>query len=319
MLTYILFIIGFVFLIKGADFLVSGSGSIARKLGISPLVIGLTIVSFGTSAPELVVNIMASLDGNADIAIGNIIGSNIANILLILGVAAAIYPIKVKNSTAFKEIPFSLLAVVVLFFLVNDRMLDGGTIDLLSRIDGLVLLSFFIIFMYYVFSLALNGRKKLDDEDEIEELPYIKAIFLCIAGLLGLFFGGEWIVNGAVFVAESLNISKAVIGLTIIAFGTSLPELATTVVAARKKQTDMAIGNVVGSNIFNIFWILGLSSTINPIPFNADANQDVAMVVLATMLMFAFLYVHHRHQIDRWQGYVFLAIYIVYTVYLFFR
>ncbi|HOX97070.1 MAG TPA: calcium/sodium antiporter, partial [bacterium] len=273
MWLYILFALGFPALLKGADLLVDGSVSIAKKFNISNIVIGLTIVAFGTSMPELVVNIMAGLNGNNEIAIGNVLGSNIANIFLILGVAALIYPLSTKQNTVWKEIPFSLLAILVLGTLVNDQFIDGGPISILSRIDGFILLAFFIIFFYYIIGIS-KGDKSAAEAD-LKEMATWKSFLYIALGLVGLMFGGKWVVDGAVAIATALNISQSLIGLTIVAVGTSLPELATSAVAAYKKQTDIAIGNVVGSNIFNIFWILGLGSIINPIIFTPKSNIDI--------------------------------------------
>lgn len=314
MLTYILFFIGFAVLIKGADLLVEGASSLAARLGVSALVIGLTIVAFGTSAPELIVNLLASYSGNTDIAIGNILGSNIANILLILGVSAVVYPLTVKRSTIWKEIPFALLAVVVLWFMVSDQVIDGAGQNILSRIDGLILISFFIIFLYYVFGIAKQGGE--NTEEKIVVLPTYKSLGMIALGLVGLVVGGKWIVDGAVTIATSFGLSEALVGLTVVAVGTSLPELATSIVAAYKRNVDIAIGNVVGSNIFNIFWILGVSAIINPLPFAAALVSDVAMAVVATILLFAVLFVGQRHTVDRWQGWFFVAVYIAYVAYL---
>jgi cation:H+ antiporter len=319
-MTYILFFIGFVALIKGADWLVSGASSIASRYGISALVIGLTIVAFGTSAPELAVNILASLQGSTDIAIGNILGSNIANILLILGISAMIYPLAVQKGTVWKEIPFALLAVVVLAFLANDVLIDGDTVSSLSRIDGLILGSFFAIFLYYVFSTAKVSANTDETESERpEQMSYAKAFLLVIGGMAGLVVGGKWIVDGAVAFASGFGVSEALIGLTVVAIGTSLPELATSAVAAYRRNVDIAIGNVVGSNIFNIFWILGVSSIIKPLPFSPDSNVDVMMTVFVTILLFLALFVGRRHLLERWQGGVFVLIYIIYIVYLVMR
>ncbi|HMS91492.1 MAG TPA: calcium/sodium antiporter, partial [Candidatus Absconditabacterales bacterium] len=277
-MIYILFVIGFVFLIKGADMLVEGASSVAKKFHISDLVIGLTIVAIGTSAPELVVNIMASIKGSAGIAIGNVLGSNIANILLILGVSAITYPITVKKATTFKEIPFSLLAVLVLGFVANDAIIDGASFSGITRIDGLVLLSFFAIFMYYVFGIS-RTENDLPEEVTVKKMSGWKSIIFIIIGLIGLTLGGQWIVDGAIQIAKIFGVSETVIGLTIVAVGTSLPELATCVVAAMKKKSDIAIGNIIGSNIFNIFWILGLSAIISPLPFNIGLDRDVLMTI----------------------------------------
>lgn len=233
MLTYILFIIGFVILIKGANLLVDGAASIANKLKISSIVIGLTIVAFGTSAPEFIVNIFASVQGNTEIAIGNILGSNIANILLILGISAIIYPLATQKNTVWKEIPLSLLTAILLGVLVNDTLIDGGTFSGLTRIDGIVLLSFFLIFLYYTFGIAKVSGENSDLE--IKQLSNLKSTIYIVGGLLGLVIGGKWIVDGAIKIAELFNVSQSLIGLTVVAIGTSLPELATSAVAAYKR------------------------------------------------------------------------------------
>ena len=276
-------------LIKGADYLVTGASSLAFKLGIAPLVIGLTIVAFGTSAPELIVNLLASFSGNTDIAIGNILGSNIVNILVILGVSAIIYPLTVRKSTVWKEIPFALLAVVVLAFLASDALIDGAATSWLTRIDGLILISFFAIFLYYIVGIA-----KQSPEDTLEkpaDLSLMRSGLLILVGLIGLVVGGKWIVDGAIVFAQSLGVSQALIGLTIVAIGTSLPELATSVVAAYKKNTDIAVGNIVGSNILNIFWILGISAFITPLPFAPVMTIDILVTLFASLLLFLALFV----------------------------
>lgn len=317
-LTYFLFIIGFFLLIKGADWLVDGSSSLAKKWGIPSLVIGLTIVSFGTSAPELIVNILASTADSNDLAIGNILGSNIANILLILGVAAMIYPLTVKKGTVWKEIPFSLLAVLMLAVMVSDVWLDGTTYDVLSRSEALVMLGFFVIFMYYVFGVT---RAQGSDGDDLEVKIYhpMLAALMIVTGLIFLFLGGKWIVDGAVAIAQNLGVSEGLIGLTVVAIGTSLPELATSAVAAYKKNVDIAVGNVVGSNIFNIFWILGVSGVISPISFSSKMIFDVGVAVFVTLLLFLFMFVGKRLVLQKWQGAVMVAAYVVYTAILIWR
>ena len=314
MLTYCLFVIGFFILIKGAGLLVDGASAIADKFKISPLVIGLTIVAFGTSAPELAVNIFASAAGSSEIAIGNIIGSNIANILLILGVSALIYPLTSKKNTVWKEIPLCLLAAVVVGLMANDFLIDGASFSGLSRIDGLVLLSFFIIFIYYSFGIA--KQQESPDDCEIKNLNLVKSIFYIVIGLIGLVVGGNWIVSGAIKLASGFGISESLIGLTVVAIGTSLPELATSAIAAYKKQADIAIGNVVGSNIFNIFWILGISSVIRPLPFNPANNIDFLIMIIATVILFAIMFIGKKRIIERWQGIAMISIYVAYTLFL---
>lgn len=310
MLTYFLFIVGFFILIKGADLLVDGSSSIAKRLKIPSIVIGLTIVAFGTSAPEFVVSLLASIEGHTDLAIGNILGSNIANILLILGVAAIIFPITAKKNTALKEIPLSLLAITVLGLMVNDKTGFYG----LSRIDGLVLLTFFVAFLYYTFSVS-KKNKDVPIED-IKKISTKKSIVFIFLGLLGLTLGGKWIVDGAIKIAEIFKLSESLIGLTIVAIGTSLPELATSAIAAYKKQTDIAIGNVIGSNIFNIFWILGFSAVITPIPFNRSSNLDIAVVIIASLILFSVMFIGKKRTIERWQGATMVFLYIAYITFL---
>lgn len=314
MITYILFIIGFFLLIKGADLLVDGASSIAKKLNISSIVIGLTIVAFGTSMPELIVNLFAVSSGNTEIAIGNVLGSNIANIFLILGISAIIFPLVSKKNTVWKEIPLSLMAAVVLGTMANDKLIDGRSFSELSRIDGIILVAFFIIFLYYTFGIAkVSGEAS---EDEIKEFTYLKSSLFVLFGLAGLTLGGKWIVDGAVKIAQLFNISQSLIGLTIVAVGTSLPELATSAIAAYKKQSDIAIGNVVGSNIFNIFWILGLSSVIKPLPFNADSGLDILMTIIASLMLFLIMFIGKKHTVERWQGVMMVSIYIGYIVLL---
>lgn len=315
MLTYFLFVLGFVFLIKGADLLVEGSSSIAKKLKISSIVIGLTIVAFGTSAPEFIVNIFASAKGNTDIAIGNILGSNIANIFLILGISALIYPLTAKKNTVIKEIPLSLLAAVIVGLMANDALIDGHGFSAITRIDGFILLAFFVIFLYYTFGITKSTEDLIEKED-VKVLTSSRSIFFILLGLLGLVFGGKWIVDGAIKIAEIFGVSQSLIGLTVVAIGTSLPELATSAVAAYRKQSDIAIGNVVGSNIFNIFWILGFSAVVHPLPFNPTSNRDILMAIFASVLLFVAMFVGKKRVVERWQGACMIGIYVFYIIFL---
>lgn len=314
-ITYALFILGFALLIKGADYLVEGASAVALRFGWSPLFIGLTIVAFGTSAPELFVNVSASLSGAEDLAVGNILGSNISNILLILGTAALITPLTVKTTTISREIPLSLLAVVVLGIVVNDRVLNAGTENILSRGDGLVLIAFFTIFMYYAASIRSAEAQELPVH---KHRPWLSALMI-IGGLAGLTLGGQWIVEGGRAIAVALGLSEALVGLTVVAVGTSLPELAASGVAAYKGKTDLAIGNVIGSNIFNIFWVLAVSSVISPITFSARLNFDIATVVLVTLVLLGALYAGKRRVLQRWEGYVFVMGYVAYIAFLVYR
>lgn len=318
MFQYILLVIGFILLIKGANLLVDGASSVAKRLSISDLVIGLTVVAFGTSTPELFVNIFASIKGNTDIAIGNVLGSNIANIFLILGVSALIFPLGVGKGTVWKEIPLSLLAALLLGAMANDRLIDKSDTSALTRIDGLVFLAFFIIFMYYSFGIA-KRIEGIDSHLPQKQHGLLKSLLLIVGGLVGLGVGGNWIVGGAVYIASRLGVSQSLIGLTIVAVGTSLPELATSAVAAYKKNVEIAVGNVIGSNIFNIFFVLGLSSIIKPLPFHPSSNVDIGVVILASLLLFLWMFTGKRRSLDRWEGMVFLILYGCYITFLVFK
>ena len=323
MLTYILFIIGFALLVKGADFLVNGASAIARRLKVSDLIIGLTIVAFGTSAPELIVNIFASAQGNTQIAIGNVIGSNIFNIFLILGISAIIFPLLVTKSTVWKEIPFCLFATLLLGLLVNDNLFfQNSSISGLSRIDALIFILFFITFLFYVFR-NVKKQRKMDTNQlslDIKKFSLGKSLFFIIFGLIILNIGAKWVVDGAVELALFFGVSQSLIGLTIVAAGTSLPELATSAVAAYKKKTDIAIGNIVGSNIFNILLILGISAMIGPLPFSVESNIDIGVAILAPLLLFITMFTgRKKHLLERWEGVLFLLIYIIYISFIIIR
>ena len=325
-----LLIVGILFLIKGADWLVDGASGIAKRIGISDLIIGLTVVAFGTSMPELVVNIMSSLQGANDLAIGNVVGSNIANILLILGIAAVITPIAVKTSTVWNEIPLALLAALILMLMANDHIVDKYPISELSRSDGLSFLAFFVIFLWYIFKLAKQGEKELGDSSQTKR-SILSGTALLIGGIVLLVLGGKFTVDGAIHIATALGLSQSLIGLTVVAVGTSLPELATSIVAALKKKADIAVGNIVGSNIFNIFWILGVSATIQPLRFQPALNVDLGVTVFATVVLFFAVhtgYLHHRlffwkqrehHVVERGDGLLMLTLYVIYIGYLIWR
>ena len=315
MLVYLLFAIGFVLLIKGADWLIEGSADIARKFRIPEIVIGLTVVAFGTSAPELAVNIIASINGNNGLAIGNIVGSNIANVLLILGVAGTITSLSVQKNTVWREIPFSLFAALLLGFLVNDQLSGDSQTDQISRADGLILVAMFALFIFYTFRLGKNNlTEELPEADDTR--PMWKSIGMLLTGLAGLVIGGHWIVEGAVSLARLFGYSESFVGFTIVAIGTSLPELATAVVAVRKGNTDLAIGNVIGSNVFNIFWVLGLSATISPMDFNAEDNFSILLNIGCSAVLFILLFIGKRHTLQKWQSVLLLFGYLAYIVYL---
>lgn len=315
-MDYVYLIIGLAIVVFGSNWLVDGASSLAKKWKVNDLVIGLTVVAFGTSSPELAVNIFASVSGNSEMAIGNVIGSNIFNILLILGVASIIFPLTVHSNTVFKEIPLSLLAAIIVFVCVNDVLINHDSISEIDHTDGLILIAFFIIFMYYTFIIA-----KSTSPDEIESynvLPVWKTLVLLLTGFCGLIIGAKFMVDGATGIAESLGMSQRVIGLTIVAAGTSVPELATSVVAALKKKSDIAVGNVVGSNIFNIFFILGISSVIKPIPVGPGVSLDLIVCIVATVILFFLVSVEKHHRIVRSHGIIFILLYIAYVTYLIF-
>ena len=311
-MTIALLIAGFVLLVLGANFLVDGASSVARRLGVSDLVIGLTIVAFGTSAPELLVGAVAAVQGTTDIAVGNVLGSNLFNILAILGLAGVIRPLSIQQSTVWKEIPLGLLAAVLIAILGNDMFIDGQGRSVLSRGDGLVLLSFFVIFIYYVVGMAGKTRQDRSGESgRVFSMPVALGLLVLGSGMLAL--GAKWVVDSAVVLATEMGVAQSVIGLTIVAAGTSLPELATSAVASFKGKADVAVGNIVGSNIFNIFLILGVAATIHPLPMGAYANFDIAAVVLASLLLFVFAKLGFRyHQLERWECAILLALYGTY-------
>lgn len=314
-LPSLLLLLGFVILIKGADFLVNGASSIAKKNGISNLAIGLTVVAFGTSLPELIVSLFSAVDGRVDAAFGNVIGSNIFNLLFILGIAGIIYPLVVQRNTVKYEVPLSLLAVGVLFLVVNDAQLWGSDGNLLSRIDALILLIFFVAFLYYIYRTMTNSTDIEEGEPvKIYKTP-VSLGFITI-GLVGLVGGGKLVVDSAIDIAHYFDLSERFIGLTILAAGTSLPELATSAVAAYRKNTDIAIGNVVGSNIFNIFFILGITGMVTPIPYSTVMNMDLYILAGSTVLLMVFMFTLNTRKLDRWEAAIMLVLYVAYTLYL---
>ncbi|WP_372754756.1 calcium/sodium antiporter [Labilibaculum sp.] len=304
--------VGFVLLIKGADWMVSGSSAFAKKNNISNIAIGLTIVAFGTSAPELVVNSFASFHGYSDIVFGNVIGSNNFNLFIILGIVGLISPIIVQSNTVWKEIPLSLFAVLILYLLSNSFFFQESSI--LTRFDGLVLLVMFGFFLFYVY-------RQLKTEDTVSEIAIIpmstlKIWSLIILGLLGLILGGKFVVDNAVEVASRMGVSEKIIGLTIVAAGTSLPELVTSVVAVLRKNNDIAIGNIIGSNIFNILLIISVSSFVKPIEFNSLFNIDIYILAGGTIFLFIAMFTGRKKKLDRWEAALLLGSYLAYSVYL---
>jgi cation:H+ antiporter len=317
MLTYILFILGFYFLARGAGLLVDGSASLAKRFGVSNIVIGLTIVAFGTSAPEFVVNIISSVRGNSDLVLGNIIGSNISNILLVLGATAMIYPLRVKKVAVWKEMQLSVVAVIAVIVMINDAFFGANHENIITKTDGIILILFFVLFMYFMFSAYRSSGA-----ENIEGTPIYKpakASLMVFVGLLGLVLGGKWIVDGALLIASNFGVSEGFIGLTLLALGTSLPELATSFVAAYKKNVDLAVGNIIGSNIFNIFGVLGVSAIINPVRLDFSLNSDLMLLLIVTFMILSLVLFRDEHNINRKQGFLFLLIYALYLVFLFYR
>jgi len=316
-MEYVLLLIGFLILVKGADFFVEGSSEIATFLRIPPLLIGLTIVAFGTSAPEAAVSISAAIKGTGDIAVGNVVGSNLFNILFILGVTALIQPLVVERQTIKKEIPFALLGSVVLFVLIADRLLTNVD-DVLTRGDGLVLLTYFCVFMYYILEVAKNSREQFELDDIDPSSTNIgKYVMYTIGGLVAIVFGGDMVVKNAIVIAMSLGMSETLVGLTIVAVGTSLPELITSVTAALKNKSEIAVGNIVGSNIFNIFFILGISAVIHPIVVDSKIIIDTVIMTLITVILLIFSLTHSK--ITRAEGIAFMLMYAGYMAYILMR
>lgn len=310
------FVVGLLLIMKGADWLTDGASSIARKFNISTLVIGLTIVAFGTSAPELVVSSMASISGETDIAIGNVVGSNIFNVLAIMGITALIAPVPVKGNNIKYEVPLAILASVAVFVMASDALFNGGGANIITRGEGIILLCFFLIFLAYTFAIARNGVDA-EGQAEVKLMPMWKSILLFLVGLGCLVFGGDTMVDGASGIAEFLGVSQSIIALTIVSAGTSFPELVTSIVAARKGDTDMAMGNVVGSNIFNIFLILGAAATISPLSGGSITMVDYGLLLFSIVaLWLACKFGKTYHKITRTEGAMLVLCCIAYYSYL---
>lgn len=335
-----LIILGCAALIKGADWLVEGASALAKKYGVSDIVIGLTVVAFGTSMPEFVVNMVAVGQGSTEIAITNVLGSNIINIFVILGFTALIFPISSQKSTRRFDIPFSLIAalLVLLFAIYNSpswlqvehifnmniadpTLHDLGSIQMgqgnggfISGVGGSILLIFFLIFLWHNFK-GIGSAPQAESNEEYKPMSARRALALIVGGLVGLVVGGEVIVKSATSIAQSLGVSDAIIGLTVVALGTSLPELATSCMAAFKKNCDIALGNVIGSNLFNIFFILGTSACVKALPGYHGLEIDAMMAALGSVLVMLFVYLTKKHEIKRWHGAILLLTYAAYLAY----
>lgn len=318
LLDIVLLLIGFVVLIYGADMLVKGGSALAAKLNVPNMVIGLTIVAVGTSAPELVVNLVSSLKGQSALAFGNVVGSNIFNIMGVLGVTAIIYPIAIKSNTVRYEIPMVFLSAIIILVMFGNHYWDTPQTFIISRFEGIMLLVFFALFMAYTIRMGLKGNSQ-SDEVEIKNYSLLISILLIIAGLAGLIIGGRLLVDNAVSIAEKLGVSQRIIAITIVSIGTSLPELATSVVAARRKNIDMAVGNAIGSCLFNVFFILGISAVVLPVSVTWDSIADILVYIMSSLLLFLFIFTGKGRKIERWEGILFVTAYIGYIIYLIFN
>lgn len=319
-MNYILLIVGFVLLIKGADFFVDGAAAIAKKMGIPAMVVGLTIVSLGTSAPELAISTISSIQGNNGIAIGNVLGSNIFNTLVVLGVSSILAPLIIKKAPVVKDFAVNLIITLILFVMAFDGLLGAGE-DIISRGDGIILLILCISYMTYIVISARNNPEVCVDE-EAANIKVLPKVIISIVGVAGIVFGGQLVVDSAKEIALSLGMSEKLVGLTIVAIGTSLPELVTSVVAVLKKENDIALGNVLGSNTFNILLILGVSSGINPIVVSPSLAMDFIFLIGITLLMIGIIFFNRKSQekvLSKKEGILFVALYIAYTVYIIMR
>jgi cation:H+ antiporter len=315
-MVYFLFVVGIFLLVKSADWIVDGASSLARRFGVSSLVIGLTVVAFGTSLPELVVNVFAAFNGSGEIAFGNIVGSNIANVLLVLGIIALFARVPIKNRTIWGEIPFAMLVSFVLFALCEKLGFGEGAFFTVG--DGLILLSLFAIFLYRVSFNIRKDRKVIGFPEDSDEKLWTVSWKLGL-GLVGIYFGGNWVVDGAVEIASVLGLSQFLISATIIALGTSLPELVVSVVAARKGNIDLAVGNIVGSNVFNVCWVLGVVPFFGRMLIPEFVIFDIAVMFLATLVLFIFVFVGRRGELSKAEGLVMLLFYVLYVWFLVYR
>ena len=317
--SILLIIVGFILLIKGADFLVDGASDIAKKFHIPEIIIGLTVVSIGTSMPELFVSTTSAIQGHSDISIGNVIGSNVCNLLLILGLSTVIRPVFFKRETRLIEIPICLVFTIIFFIICNT------TGNVITRPKALILLIMFIIFIAYTIYMAKKGEKfdkekqnvEIKDKKSIKKINTPKSVLYIVLGIIALKFGGDFTVENAIIIARQLNISEKIISLTIIAIGTSLPELITSITAAVKGSSDIAIGNIIGSNIFNMLLIIGISGLINPISYNTTYNIDMGILLLGTVLLAVFPLIPPKDRMNRSNGIIYLLLYVTYLTIMF--
>jgi K+-dependent Na+/Ca+ exchanger related-protein len=308
-------IIGLILLVKGADYFVEGSSSIAKRFNIPSMVIGLTLVAFGTSSPELAVSVSGSLNQTNGIVFGNVVGSNIVNILFILGISAFINPISIKSKTIFKEMPFAILTTIALMLMVMDGLINGAPISVISHSEGWILLLFFAIYLYSMVEISVLGKE--ESEEEIIVLPVPKSVIFTIGGLVAIVFGAELVVRAASEIAAILGLSETLIGLTVVAIGTSLPELITSVVAAKKGENDIAVGNIVGSGIFNVLFVMGISGVIYPIDIDVAYYTDLWILLAAMLIVVPMMYTSKK--ISRFEGVVMMLGYVGYTAFIIMR
>ncbi|KHF41349.1 calcium/sodium antiporter [Halalkalibacter okhensis] len=317
-MVYLLLIIGFGLLIKGADYFIDGSSNIAALFRVPPLIVGLTIVAFGTGAPEATVSIIAALEGNADVTIGNIIGSNLLNMSLVVGITAAIFPLAVERPTIKKEIPFAFLATIVLLVAMSDRALEFTNENFITRSDGIILLLFFAIFLYYVIEAARNSREEPVGDDATDQTGgWGKNILITVGGLAAIVLGGYLVVESSTDIALRFGMSETLVGLTIVAIGSSLPELITSITAAMKQQSEIALGNIVGSSIFNLLFVLGIASIISPLPVNDKLFFDIFVLLVLTIVLFIFSLTHYK--VKKYEGMALTVFYVIYLIYIIIR
>ncbi len=313
-INILMIVVGFILLIKGADFLVDGSSNIAKKFHVSEIIVGLTIVSIGTSIPELFVSVTSAINGYSDMSIGNIIGSNVCNLMLILGVSAIIKSIKFQQQTKLIDIPICLFVTLIFTLFCNTN-------NIIDRLESVVLIILFILFIIYTIFIGLKNKIKEEksDEEKIKKISIFKNLIYIVLGIVGLKFGGDFVVNNSVIIANDFNISEKIIGLTILAIGTSLPEFVTSITAGIKGNSDIAVGNIIGSNIFNILLIIGTSSVINPIVYNTTYNIQLIILILGTILLLIFSIIPPKNEVSRSNGIAYVLLYIIYMVILFLK
>ncbi len=316
-MEYLILIIGFFLLIKGADFFVDGASALSSIARIPPLLIGLTVVAFGTSAPEAAVSFTAALKGSNDIVIGNVIGSNIFNLLMAIGISAMIRNITVKKNTIIKEFPLAIYATILMFILSADNLIDGFKVNVISRSDGVVLLLGFILFVAYLVELAFLSKEEDSSIFDLNTIPISRSIVFLVLGLGMIVFGGNFVVKSAITIASFWGMSEALISITIVAIGTSLPELVTSATAAFKGQSDIAVGNIIGSGLFNILFVLGFSSVISPISVSSKLFFDFFFLLLITFISYYFSYTNK--EINRSEGTILVLLYVGYMIYIIIR